>query len=214
MTVTSQSLDAAAADVKWCQVSSLASVKLCSSPRCTSVLKLIASIWIKILNCDTKLQALVYDILPLEEGAGKRCSECHNTSVSVLTRRGQAPGSLVTCPGCFICPPEWCLNSVIPLPFSSVGDQLSFCIVLVHIHNWGRKSMNNQNEITQDGEWAFTQSAKSWLWRRRIKIPAWGLSLSLDSSMSRTSLSSGLSLGRLSSHYQHHFDYSATLDFF
>ena len=24
----------------------------------------------------TKLQALVYDILPLEEGAGKRCSEC------------------------------------------------------------------------------------------------------------------------------------------
>ena len=23
-----------------------------------------------------KLQALVYDILPLEEGAGKRCSEC------------------------------------------------------------------------------------------------------------------------------------------
>ena len=24
----------------------------------------------------SKLQALVYDILPLEEGAGKRCSEC------------------------------------------------------------------------------------------------------------------------------------------
>ena len=24
----------------------------------------------------TKLQALVYDILPLEKGAGKRCSEC------------------------------------------------------------------------------------------------------------------------------------------
>ena len=23
-----------------------------------------------------KLQALVYDILPLEEGAGKRCAEC------------------------------------------------------------------------------------------------------------------------------------------
>ena len=44
-------------------------------------------------------------------------------------------------------PPEWCLNSVIPLPFFSVGDKLSFCIVLVHIHNWGRKSMKNQNEI-------------------------------------------------------------------
>ena len=28
------------------------------------------------LNGVDKLQALVYDILPLEEGAGKRCSEC------------------------------------------------------------------------------------------------------------------------------------------
>ena len=27
-------------------------------------------------KCSPKLQALVYDILPLEEGAGKRCSEC------------------------------------------------------------------------------------------------------------------------------------------
>ena len=26
--------------------------------------------------CGVKLQALVYDILPLEEGAGKRCAEC------------------------------------------------------------------------------------------------------------------------------------------
>ena len=26
--------------------------------------------------CPRKLQALLYDILPLEEGAGKRCSEC------------------------------------------------------------------------------------------------------------------------------------------
>ena len=30
---------------------------------------------LKVMLC-TKLQALVYDILPLEEGAGKRCSEC------------------------------------------------------------------------------------------------------------------------------------------
>ena len=31
-----------------------------------------------VYNCNPppKLQALVYDILPLEEGAGKRCSEC------------------------------------------------------------------------------------------------------------------------------------------
>ena len=28
------------------------------------------------LTQSLKLQALVYDILPLEEGAGKRCSEC------------------------------------------------------------------------------------------------------------------------------------------
>ena len=30
----------------------------------------------KIVTCESKLQALVYDILPLEEGVGKRCSEC------------------------------------------------------------------------------------------------------------------------------------------
>ena len=29
-----------------------------------------------LLKARLKLQALVYDILPLEEGAGKRCSEC------------------------------------------------------------------------------------------------------------------------------------------
>ena len=29
-----------------------------------------------------KLQALVYDFLPLEEGAGKRCSECETDPVS------------------------------------------------------------------------------------------------------------------------------------
>ena len=28
-----------------------------------------------------KLQALLYDILPLEEGAGKRCSECGSRAV-------------------------------------------------------------------------------------------------------------------------------------
>jgi len=28
-----------------------------------------------------KLQALVYDILPLEEGAGKQCSECECADV-------------------------------------------------------------------------------------------------------------------------------------
>ena len=35
-----------------------------------------------VLACESlhvKLQALVYDILPLEEGAGKRCSECAYT---------------------------------------------------------------------------------------------------------------------------------------
>ena len=31
-----------------------------------------------------KLQALVYDILPLEEGAGKRCSECESLSHCLL----------------------------------------------------------------------------------------------------------------------------------
>ena len=31
-----------------------------------------------------KLQALVYDILSLEEGAGKRCSECGCVSVTFL----------------------------------------------------------------------------------------------------------------------------------
>ena len=31
-----------------------------------------------------KLQALVYDILPLEEGAGKRCSEC-GVSTGILS---------------------------------------------------------------------------------------------------------------------------------
>ena len=30
-----------------------------------------------------KLQALVYDILPLEEGAGKRCSECEGECDSI-----------------------------------------------------------------------------------------------------------------------------------
>ena len=29
-----------------------------------------------LLGVMGKVQALVYDILPLEEGAGKRCSEC------------------------------------------------------------------------------------------------------------------------------------------
>ena len=37
------------------------------------------------VKCGDKLQALVYDILPLEEGAGKRCSECGAVNVEVLT---------------------------------------------------------------------------------------------------------------------------------
>ena len=35
-----------------------------------------------------KLQALVYDILPLEEGARKRCSECEIESVHRREGRG------------------------------------------------------------------------------------------------------------------------------
>ena len=35
----------------------------------------LAKFFVSVLP-DYKLQALVYDILPLEEGAGKRCSEC------------------------------------------------------------------------------------------------------------------------------------------
>ena len=33
-----------------------------------------------------KLQALVYDILPLEEGAGKRCSECGDKVVCSIRK--------------------------------------------------------------------------------------------------------------------------------
>ena len=33
-----------------------------------------------------KLQALVYDILPLEEGAGKRCSECEGGECDSVKR--------------------------------------------------------------------------------------------------------------------------------
>ena len=37
----------------------------------TDAVSALRKVWVL-----TKLQALVYDILPLEEGAGKRCSEC------------------------------------------------------------------------------------------------------------------------------------------
>ena len=42
-------------------------------------------VWRGFAPC-RKLQALVYDILPLAEGAGKRCSECelHNYVVSYI----------------------------------------------------------------------------------------------------------------------------------
>ena len=39
-----------------------------------------------------KLQALVDDILPLEEGAGKRCSECGLNVVASVTKGHQRKG--------------------------------------------------------------------------------------------------------------------------
>ena len=40
----------------------------------------------------SKLQTLVYDILPLEEGAGKRCTECEKV---VLTTSSSPPDTSV-----------------------------------------------------------------------------------------------------------------------
>ena len=37
--------------------------------------------WSRIRSLCCKLQALVYDILPLEKGAGERCSECAYVAV-------------------------------------------------------------------------------------------------------------------------------------
>ena len=38
----------------------------------------------RIISSRSKLQAPVYDIFPLEEGAGKRCSECAAVAVVVV----------------------------------------------------------------------------------------------------------------------------------
>ena len=42
-----------------------------------------------------KLQALVDDILPLEEGAGKRCSECGLNVVASVTKGHQRKGGTI-----------------------------------------------------------------------------------------------------------------------
>ena len=57
--------------ISWGDVTDFEFTKQLSPPASTFLLSL------------PKLQALVYDILPLEEGAGKRCSECGSYPVSV-----------------------------------------------------------------------------------------------------------------------------------
>ena len=44
---------------------------------------------------DSKVQALVYDILPLEAGAGKRCSECGGIA-QLVVRQTEKPGAILT----------------------------------------------------------------------------------------------------------------------